>query len=194
MAESSLKTLGATNLAIDKSRSPLEYYGTDPKSTRSLLEAEEFDKEIWEPCAGHHLIVDVLKEFEYNVKSTDIFDYGFNDELVDFLNYNGTFNGSIVSNPPFNLSTEFVKKALNIVKEGHKVAMFLRLQWLEGTKRYDQIFKDNPPKTVYIFVNRQVSSKNDDFSTSSAVAFVWIVWEKGYKGNPEIKWLKNGGK
>jgi hypothetical protein len=40
-------------------------------------------------------------------------------------------------------------------------------------------------------MNRQVSDKNDDFDHGSAVAYAWFVWEKGWKGNPEIKWIKS---
>lgn len=33
--------------------------------------------------------------------------------------------------------------------------------------------------------------KNGDFesTTSSAVAYAWYVWQKGYKGNTIVKWI-----
>lgn len=190
--KNTLKTIGATNHAIGE-RSKLDYYGTDPRSTRALLKEETFHNLIWEPCAGHHLIVNELTKAGYNVISTDIADYGFNDELLNFLELDSdyTFEGDIVTNPPYGLSTEIACKALDIIKPGRKVAMFLRLLFLEGTKRYEKLFKENPPKTIYVFSNRQVSDKNDDFSKGSAVAYAWFVWEKGYKGDPIIKWIKS---
>jgi len=127
------------------------------------------------------------------VMSTDIADYGFGDEKVNFLEFESDheLHMDIVTNPPYGLSTEFVCKALEVVAPGQKVAMLLRLQFLEGTKRYDALLKDNPPKTVYVFVNRQVCDKNDDFTKGSAVAYAWFVWIKGHEGPTEIKWIKS---
>ena len=188
MAKNTLKVIGASN-HTDAERSKLDYYGTDPKSTKTLLEIEKFTGPIWEPAAGHHLMVDALREAGYEVRASDIADYGYGDEQLDFLEYEGKWDGTIFTNPPYGLAFEFVTKALDIVPEGQKVAMFLRTLFLEGTKRYEQLFKENPPKVVYVFTNRQVSDKNDDFDHGSAVSYSFFLWEKGYKGDPVIKWI-----
>lgn len=188
MAKKSINTLGATNHST-KERSKLDYYGTDPNAVRSLLKAEQFAHNVWEPTAGHHNIVNVLKEFNYEVKSTDIFDYGFNDEIVDFLNENNIFEGDIIMNPPYYDAGRFVQKALDLIQPSRKVVAFLRLLFLEGQGRYENIFRNNPPKTIYVFSKRQVCSKTDDFTEGSAVAYCWMVWEKGFTGNPVIKWI-----
>jgi len=189
MGRDTLKTLGATNLSKAE-RSKLDYYGTSPESTEALLRNEEFSHDVWEPCAGHHLIADKLEARGYNVRTSDIADYeGYEHEILDFLEYNGSWDGDIITNPPYDISTDIAVKALNLLKPGHKLAMFLRLQYLEGTNRYNRVFKDNPPKTVYVFINRQTSSKVDDFSVGSAVAYCWYVWEKGFKGDTVIKWI-----
>jgi hypothetical protein len=126
------------------------------------------------------------------VLATDIAEYeGFQHAKMDFLNIEGDWEGDIITNPPYGLSTDFAVKALELVRPGHKVAMFLRTLFLEGTKRYEKLFSVNPPKTVYVFTNRQVSDKNDDFSKGSAVSYSWFVWEKGYQGPTEIKWIKS---
>ena len=192
MGRDTLKVMGASN-HCDEERSKLDYYGTDPRSTRALLRVEDFSDFIWEPCAGHHLIANVLKEAGYDVMTTDIADYGFGDEKLDFLSVENKYDLAldIITNPPYGLSTEFACKALEVVAPGRKVAMFLRTLFLEGNKRYEKLFKENPPKTVYIFTNRQVSDKNDDFNKGSAVSYAWFVWVKGWKGNPEIKWIKS---
>ena len=192
MGRDTLKVMGASNHCSDE-RSKLDYYGTNPISTKALLKVEKFDHNIWEPAAGHHLIANTLKEAGYDVTTTDIADYGFGDEIGNFLEVTAkdSWDGDIITNPPYNLSTEFAVKALEVVKPGHKVAMFLRTLFLEGTKRYEKLFKENPPKVIYVFTNRQVSDKNDDFSKGSAVSYSWFVWEKGYKGEPIIKWISS---
>lgn len=192
MGKDTLKVMGASNHCSDE-RSKLDYYGTNPASTKALLEVETFDHNIWEPAAGHHLIVDTLKEAGYEVTATDIADYGFGDEIGNFLEVTAkeSWDGDIITNPPYGLSTEFAIKALEVIKPGHKVAMFLRTLFLEGTKRYEKLFKENPPKVIYVFTNRQVSDKNDDFSKGSAVSYAWFVWEKGNTNPPIIKWISS---
>lgn len=189
MSRDTLKVMGASN-HTDAERSKLDYYGTDKRSTRALLEVERFSNKVWEPCAGHHLIADVLNENGYEVRCSDIAEYeGYEHEVLDFFNNTETWDGDIVTNPPYNLSTDFTIKALETLKPGAKLAMFLRLQYLEGASRYNKIFKENPPKTVYVFIKRQTSSKVDDFSVGSAVAYCWYVWEKGFRETTEIKWI-----
>ena len=86
---------------------------------------------------------------------------------------------------------EFVLKALELTKPGAKVVVFLRTLFLEGTKRYEKLFKENPPKNIYVFSNRQVCSKVDDHTVGSAVSYSFFEWEKGYKGSPAIKWIQS---
>ena len=45
------------------------------------------------------------------------------------------FSGDIITNPPYKYALEFVEHALNIVQQGRKVAMFLKLTILEGKAR-----------------------------------------------------------
>ena len=125
--------------------------------------------------------------------TTDLVDYGFGDKQLDFLNVENKYDikMDIVTNPPYGLATEFAVKALELVAPGCKVAMFLRTLFLEGTKRYEKLFKTQPPKYVYVFTNRQVSDKNDDFNKGSAVSYSWFVWEKGYQGPTEIRWINS---
>ena len=101
------------------------------------------------------------------------------------------FDGDIVTNPPYNKSTEFVEHALKLIPEGNKVVMFLKIQFLETTKRYEQIFKINPPKKIYVAVKRFACKKDGDFTKDlgSALCYCWFVWEKGFKGDPIIKWF-----
>ncbi len=101
------------------------------------------------------------------------------------------FNGDIITNPPYRYALDFVEKALSVIQTGSKVAMFLKLQFLEGKAR-GEFYKKNPPKKVYVASGRLNCARNGNFKTfskSSAVAYAWFVWEKGYKGDPIIKWI-----
>ena len=108
---------------------------------------------------------------------------------MDFLKQEKTFKGDIITNPPYKYCTEFILKALELVEEGHKVAMFLKLQTLEGQDRYKKVFSKFPPKTIYVYTKRIQCAKNGNFQGTSAVCYAWFVWVKGYKGDPVIKWI-----
>ena len=156
-----------------------------------LLELEQFAPVIWEPACGEGHISKVLQAHGYEVISTDLIYRGFGDpEPLDFLTetFEG-FEGDIITNPPYSMGLEFVQKALESVRPGGKVAMFLKVQFLEGQKR-GLFFKSTPPRTVYISRSRLACYKNGDMSkTDSAIAYAWYVWEKGFTGDPVIKWF-----
>lgn len=135
-----------------------------------------------------------LESFGYDVKSTDLIDRGYGKGGVDFFECNEVFNGDILTNPPYKKALEFVLKALDLITEGHKVFMFLKLTFLEGKTRYKQLFFKKPPKLIYVFSQRVQCAKNGDFEKYSqgvgtAVAYAWYVWEKGYNGETSIKWI-----
>lgn len=130
------KTLGASN-HTDKERESNDYYATEPKAVELLLEQETFNKTILEPAVGEGHIADVLKSNGYNVICSDIIDRGYDTTfIVDFLNdYIGDGKYDIITNPPYKYALQFCKRALSLIEEGSKVAMFLKLQFLEGKER-----------------------------------------------------------
>lgn len=69
--------------------------------------------------------------------------------------------------------------------------MFLKTTFLEGQRRYDDIFKITPPEYMLQFSKRVKCAKNADFSSypSSAIAYAWYVWRKGFTGNTVVKWI-----
>lgn len=184
-------TLGASN-HTDKERQQHDYYATEPKAMELLLAEENFSPVIWECACGEGHLSKVLEEHGFEVISTDLIYRGFgDDEPLDFLKDTlEDFEGDIITNPPYKYALEFVQRALDSVQPGRKVAMFLKLQFLEGKSR-KEFFLKNPPKTVYVSSSRLICAMNGEFSKypSSAVAYAWFVWEKGFKGDPVIKWI-----
>lgn len=170
-----------------------DYYATHPDSTKALLDVEEILYPALEPACGEGHISKLLNG---EVTNTDLVQRGYADYTVDFLNNDfsdGQFQ-TVITNPPFNLFTEFVREALRV--SSGKVIMFGKLQALEGNKRATYL-QTTPLKYVYVFKSRQQPLRNgsaiDPLTnkkwSSSTMAFAWFVWEKGYDGNPQIKWL-----
>lgn len=184
------KPLGSSNHTVDE-RAEHDYYATDPKATEMLLELEKFSSPIWEPACGEGHISRVLQANGYDVISTDKVYRGFgNPKPLDFMEETiPDFDGDIITNPPYSAGLEFVERALETVRPGRKIAMFLKVQFLEGKKRGD-LFAKAPPRTVYISRSRLAYAKNGDFThTQKAVAYAWYVWEKGFTGVPALKWF-----
>jgi hypothetical protein len=166
-----------------------DYYATDPRAVELLLENETFTGPVWEPACGEGHISKVLRAHGLEVYSTDLVDRRYGAGGVDFLTYQGSVHHcDIITNPPYKYAREFVEKALDIVAPGRKVAMFLKLTFLEGQGRRD-LFRNNPPETVYVSSARLECGKNGVFTGSSAVAYCWIVWKKGHYGPTHLKWI-----
>lgn len=183
------KTMGATGHGLHE-REENDYYATEPLATEWLCSLETFSHNILEPSCGEGHISEVLKSKGYNVISRDLIDRGYGD-VADFLSDDNTyFDGYIITNPPYKYAQEFVEKALSIIPDGHKVAMFLKLTFLEGKSRRD-LFKNTPPIRVWVSSSRLKCALNGRFDDmkGSATAYAWYVWEKGYKGDPIIKWF-----
>lgn len=182
-------TLGASSHSIEE-REKHDYYATEPYAVELLLKEESFSNCIWECASGEGHMNEVLTRYGYTVFSSDIVDRGHQDEIIDFLNYDGQWEGDIITNPPYKYGQQFVEKALSVVEDGAKVAMFTKLLFLESKSR-KQMFQDNPPKVIYVSSSRLNCAKNGEFEKypSSAVAYTWIVWEKGFDGDTVVKWI-----
>lgn len=168
-----------------------DYYATPPKAVEQLLELETFQNNIWECACGEGHISRVLENFGHNVKSTDLIDRGYGDSH-DFLQTNSSYDGDIITNPPFSKANEFLLKAMDIMFNESKLAMLLRIQFLEGVARR-KIFKTYPPKIIYVASRNIRCAKNGDFenATGNASTYCWFVWEKGFKGEPTVRWFND---
>ena len=185
---SMFKTLGASN-HTDHERQAEDYYATEPKATEWLCKLEHFAGPILEPSCGEGHIAKVLMAHGYEVECRDLVNRGFGISGKDFLAIDNTsWQGDIITNPPYKFALEFVRKALAIIPNGHKVAMFLKIQFLEGKARR-KLFDSTPPKTVWVSSSRLKCAMNGEFEAvgSSASCYAWFVWEKGYQGDTVVR-------
>ena len=188
-SNSAFKQLGASS-HCEEEREENDFYATDPSAIDDLLKYETFDKNIWECAVGQGHLAKRLKQFGYKVKCSDLVDRGYpGTEIIDFLKEKHNFNGDIITNPPYKYCSEFILNALDSIPYEHKVAMFLKLQTLEGQKRYEEIYSKYPPKAVYVFSKRKECAKNGKFTGSSAVCYAWFIWVKGEYTTTKLKWI-----
>jgi len=143
---------------------------------------------------GH--ISKVLERYYPNqqVISTDLVDRGYGQGGIDFLTHDyGRKFDNIITNPPFSLAKEFVERCLELTND--KLILLLKIQFLE-TKKRKELFENSPLKYIYVFSERQSTLKdglelnplnNKPWSTTLLLA--WFIWEKGYEGEPIVRWL-----
>lgn len=173
-------------------RQPEDFYATDPAAIPPLLkflgpEYESGNKFIFEPACGKGHISQILELYGHQVISTDLVDRGFGVGGIDFLSdnvYDSLPYDAVITNPPFKCATQFVEKALKIAP---LVCMLLRLAFVESEKR-DKFFEKYPPRYIAVFRRRVRTSKDALFpdGEASATCHAWFIWERGYKGNPEL--------
>lgn len=186
--QSVMATLNSSSHSIND-RAEFDYYATPKSAVEDLIKLETFNKEIWEPACGELAISSVLEENGYKVRSSDLINRVDNEQL-DFLESKEKWNGDIITNPPFAFSTEFIYKAMELINDGNKIAFFLRIQFLESVKRR-VLFNLHPPRRIYVASRNLRCAKNGDFenATGNASTYCWVIFEKGYKGKPELGWF-----
>lgn len=96
---------------------------------------------------------------------------------MEFLDRQQTCD-AIITNPPFNLSEEFI---LHAVKNADTVAMLLKSQYWHAAKR-NILFQKHPPAFVlplswrpdFLFDTRKEGDKS-----APTMGVCWSVWKRG---------------
>jgi len=186
-------------VGFGKNRQEKDYYPTPPETTEALFLKEKFEGTVWECASGEGWMSMVIEKYNECISSdirTDKKVYGHKG--INFLKNYETITkkfylnkvDNIITNPPYRFAKEFVETAKKITR--YKIAMLLKLVFLEGINRY-KMFQDKifPLKTVYVFCKRQKIYKNGfgENKNSGLIAYAWFVWDKNYKGKPTIEWI-----
>ena len=185
----------------------LDYFPTPPWAARAggeliaRLDPEARRGRCWEPAAGGGHMAMGLADYFAQVVTSDICQHEDGDpvdKVADFLDpetappYNDAVDW-IVTNPPFVHGGAFVSVALLRARRG--VAMLLRLNFLEGQKRFELLFGVNPVTVVAPFAERvpMVKGRWDPASTT-ATAYAWFVWLKGHPPGPRLEPIAPGAR
>lgn len=180
-------------------RIPADFYPT-PKSLRSAL-LDNFTPPpgtVWEPCVGDgQLARDIEKRCGNQVQGTDIRSedegiYGKGE--VDFFAQKFIPPGytSIITNPPFGLITQFIRRGLEILDANDN-----DVTCLVALGRQDHHFASTRMKE---FARAKhaihcpwrplwIEPGPDEKGGNPRWCFVWWIWEKGYDGPPAMYWV-----
>lgn len=169
-------TVTIANGGNQGNRRELDYYPTQPDVTKALLDFLKLDySNIWEPACGEGHMSEVIKSYGHSVISTDLRHTGYGIGGVDFLTCNRLSCDAIITNPPFNISEQFIIKSL---QTSPIVAMLLKSQYWHAKKRY-KLFLEYPPAWVlpltwrpdFLFDQRENGVKG-----APTMECLWTVW------------------
>lgn len=159
-------------------RKKSDFYPTPPEATQALLDFLRLDRRanIWEPACGEGDMVEVLVKNGYSVRATDL------QTGTDFLTTEHNFSDWIITNPPFSLSEQFIRKC---AEYGVPFALLLKSQYWHAARRL-ALFSEITPTYVlpltwrpdFFFKERGGSPLMD------VIWCVWLPWEKGTRYIP----------
>jgi hypothetical protein len=163
-------------------RNKFDFYPTPKEVTHALMKFLDIPKyyTIWECACGEGEMSSVLNQYVYRVLSTDIRKTNYTGGGIDFLKHTPKEHiNAIITNPPFNISEDFIKRALTI--DGvSMVAFLLKSQYWHAAKRF-KLFNDYPPSHVLPLTWRPdcIERKEGEKKGSPTMDFLWTVWIKG---------------
>lgn len=167
----------------------LDYFPTPPWAARAggemLRRIDPMATSIWEPACGEGHMAAALAE-TFSVFASDVYPHGYG-QVLDFLGDAADVITAdwIVSNPPFAVADPFIRLGLRRARRG--VAMLLRLQFLEGARRYPLFHGDDPLTLLSVFAERvPMTLGRWDPKASSATGYAWFFWMKGAAPMPPI--------
>lgn len=181
-----------------------DYYATNPEAVKMLFDQYAFNAQtILEPCVGGGHIANTVNTYfegEKNITCLDLVDRGYPGTIItDFLDYqtDKKYEG-IITNPPFSLAQEFIEKSIELLDDTGQIAMFLKIQFLEGIKR-KTFFEKFPPKYIYVFRSRMATWNNgksldpNGKRWATTMCHAWFIWEKENgkmsRTEPIVRWL-----
>ena len=171
-----------------------DFFPTPAWATLALLAEEEVIGDILEPACGDGDMARVLTAHGHTVVCSDLHPRVGHPGGDDFLNYpaDGRRYANVITNPPFNQAERFVHAGLRVAE--HKLALLLRLAFLEGAARSASLFAVRPPTRVIVFSERiTFYPKAAERKGSGTTAYGWFVWDQATPDAPTtIAWTRPG--
>lgn len=210
--------MSSTNRSKSRETHIADYYVTPVKDIKLFL--EEFSDvvnidwwtcKILDPCAGGNKKIpeyeiahpmsypvafqEICPGMDYNIDTYDIREDSLAEHKEDYLKVKLNYQPDvIITNPPFAISMDIIKKALSDVKEGGYVIMLLRLNFFGGDNK-QPLFKEFMPEYTFIHHKRMSFTDAHDKKTgkliykkdgtvknggTDSIEYCHMVWRKGY--------------
>lgn len=178
-----MKTVAILGGGDQENRRESDFYPTPSNVTQSLINF--FDSKgisfchVYEPASGEGDISQVFEDRMYEVTSSDLrTENVYGTGGIDFLTAPYVEADALITNPPFNVSEDFIRKA---VPHYPIVAMLLKSQYWHAKNRI-KLFKEFPPAYVLPLTWRpdfMEKFREPGEKGSPTMDVGWTVWLKG---------------
>lgn len=184
--------MSSTNRSSARDSHVADYYVTPPIDIQEFLDAFlnnhpdiQLDKmSILDPCAWGNppdtpMSYPTILEW-YNPKRLITNDIRLDSPAmyhVDFINHDMQPDqyDMTITNPPFNLALDIIKKSLHVTREWGYVIMLLRLNFF-GSKWRKSFFDAHMPIETYVHHKRISFAKG----ATDSIEYMHCVFQKGY--------------
>ncbi|HHF0503370.1 TPA: DNA methyltransferase [Vibrio antiquarius] len=150
---------------------PRELYPTPDECVISLLEKLTFrpSDKFLEPCYGTGAIFEKVMLPESQKSFAEI------EKGIDYLTADFGTQDVIITNPPFSLTEEFIRKSLSELAPDGTMAYLQRVNYLGSTKRLPFWREIGFPQKTPVIVPRPrfVGGGSD------SCEYMWFIWDKG---------------
>jgi hypothetical protein len=120
---------------------------------------------VFEPACGSGKMVRALEAAGFRVAATDI------DQGHNFLAFEGTAPDAVVTNPPYELATEFIDHALRTD--------------FDHAKTRGRLFAEHPAFHRKIVLTKRIRWFEDS-KGSPSFNHAWFIWDWRHKGAPTL--------
>jgi len=159
-----------TGNKIDK-----DNYPTPIKTVEALLNKLNLrpgDKFL-EPCRGSRNIYDRINLPEYQKSWAEL------AEGVDYLTTPFEKQDVIITNPPFSLTVEFIRKSMSELADGGTMVYLQRVNFLGSKCRLNFWAEIGFPDKTPVIVPRPRFVKGG----SDSCEYMWMIWDNGDRFN-----------
>jgi hypothetical protein len=127
----------------------------------------------------------------YPLIVSDIHDYGYpNTIILDFLRDPSPLSliGAVVTNPPFDLAKEFIRRALIVTEFAKGKVAILQRHEFDAPKTNRPLFVH--PFDCKLILPRRPRWTDGSDKASPRFPYAWYVWDwSRAEGDPKIRWL-----
>jgi hypothetical protein len=133
---------------------------------------------VWEPAGGSGKMARVLTTWGGYILSTDI------ETGSDFLAHKDSWDGAIITNPPYAIAPEFIWQAISLTRDSAGlVAMLLRTDFDHAQTRSHLFDRQQFAKKVVL---RKRIKWFEESKGQPSFNHAWFIWDWLHQGPPTL--------
>jgi hypothetical protein len=178
-------------------RHPQDFYPTNIEHVEAALSLIPITPEwVLDPGMGDGIFGQVARQCWQNAKLVgvelrldaplhDWYDWNIRADFLALTDITPMFD-AVIGNPPYQHAEAFIRRSMELLRDGGYIVFLLRLAFLESMSRYTLFTHELPPQRVVVCSDRPSFTGN---GKTDATAYAFFVWQKGYCGSTSLEWV-----